>query len=188
MNRSRSAPRSTATGTNFSLFSEVATKVELVPVRRRREGDASRAAGGHGALLAWLSAGHQARPALRLPRARPVGTRSRGTGAIPTSCCWIHTRRRSTAGGSGTSRCSRITSTIPTARRTISTARPHMPKSVVVDDSVRLGRGRAAADAVAQDDRLRDARQGVHEAAPEAARARARHLRRARAIPRRSTT
>ena len=52
------------------------------------------------------------------------GRRNRATGAIPTSCCSIHTRRRSMARGRGTSRCSRITSTSPMTRRTISTAAP----------------------------------------------------------------
>ena len=46
---------------------------------------------------------------------------------------------------------------------------PYMPKAVVVEPGLRLGRGRRAADPVAQDDRLRDARQGFHDAQPGAA-------------------
>ena len=69
-------------GTNFSLFSEVAERVELCLFDDGRQGNARRSAGDHGALLARLPARRPARPALRLPRARPVGARTRATGAI----------------------------------------------------------------------------------------------------------
>ena len=118
-----------------------------VPVRRRGGRDARQSSRSDGALLAWVLPERAAGAALRLPGARPVGAPSRDTGAIPTSCCWIRTRRRSTARGRGTSRCSRITSTTRTARRTISTTRPHMPKSVVVNQAFDWG-----------DDRLRGRR------------------------------
>ena len=64
-------------GTNFSVFSEVAERVELCLVRRSGQGDAHRSAGDDGALLARLPAGRAAGPAVRLSRPRPVGTRAR---------------------------------------------------------------------------------------------------------------
>ena len=57
---------------------------------------------------------------------------------------------------------------------------PYVPRSVVVDDGVRLGRRPPAAHAVARDGHLRAARQGLHRAPPRRAGAPARHLRRAR--------
>ena len=124
MNRSRSVPPTTATAptSRCSPRSRRASSCACsttAGVETRRQ-----SAGSHGALLARLSAGHQARPALRLPRARPVGA---GRGALVQSqqaaarSIREGDRRRL---GRGTSRCSRITSTIPTRRRTTSTARP----------------------------------------------------------------
>ena len=62
-------------GTNFSLFSEHADARRAVPVRRRRPRGAHRGRRAHGAQLALLPAGRRPRPALRLPRPRPVRAR-----------------------------------------------------------------------------------------------------------------
>ena len=68
-------------GTNFALFSEVAEKVELCLFDERPGRDAGRADRGRRVRLARLPARGAARPALRLPRARPVGPRARACAA-----------------------------------------------------------------------------------------------------------
>ena len=86
-------------GVNVAVFSEVATQVRAVPVRRDRR-DASRAgraAGVDRRRLARLLPRPAARAALRPARRRAVSTRRRGRASTRTSCCSTRTRRRSGA-------------------------------------------------------------------------------------------
>ena len=69
---SRSAPRGTASGTNFSLFSENAERVELCLFDDDDNETRGRADRAHRVQLARLPAGRRAGPALRLPRPRPL--------------------------------------------------------------------------------------------------------------------
>ena len=107
-------------GTNFSLFSELADRVELCLFDD--DGRETRVDLPETTALCWHGylPDVQPGPALRLPGARAVGARSRASAAIPPSCCSIRTPRRSTAPWTGTRRSFRITSTSP--RR--STQRP----------------------------------------------------------------
>ena len=93
-----------------------------VPLRRRRRRDPRRADRGRRLRLALLPADRAAGPALRLPRARPVGPRARACAATPTSCCSTPTPRRPAATSTGTSRCSATTSATRT-RATTTTPR-----------------------------------------------------------------
>ena len=98
---SRSARRTTASGTNFSLFSEVAAARRAVPVRRRRQRDARRPAGGDGVRLARLPP-RRPRPALRLPRARAVGPGARACAATRQAAARSRTRKAVEGRCSGT--------------------------------------------------------------------------------------
>ena len=88
-------------GSNFSLFSEVAERVELCLFDDDGTETRVDAARGHRLRPPRLPARRPARPALRLPGARPVGPAERALGATPPSCCSTPTPRRSTARSSG---------------------------------------------------------------------------------------
>ena len=79
----RSARRTTARGTNFALFSEVADRVELCLFGERRQGDPGRADRGRRVRLALLPPAGAAGPAVRLPRARARTTRRAGSRCNP---------------------------------------------------------------------------------------------------------
>ena len=64
-------------GTNFSVFSEVADKVELCLIDDNDARDPDRTRRGRRFRLARLPADRHARPALRVPGARTVGSRQR---------------------------------------------------------------------------------------------------------------
>ena len=156
-------------GTNFSLFSEHAEACRAVPVRRRRSRDArSRCAS------APRSTGTATCPAsgpASATRTACTGRTSPSTGQRfnPRSCSSTRTPRRSTARSA-------------TARRTCCPYVPDgddadlvaddeddqdaIPKSVVVDEQLRLGRRPAAPPPVERDRHLRGPRQGVHQAHP----------------------
>ena len=174
-------------GTNFSIFSESARTRRAVPVRRRRRGNARRPAGGDGALLARLSAGRPAGTALRLSRPRPWAP-EQGQWCNPNKLLldpyakaiegrwewneavfpYHFARSRAVAERSG-------------QRAVLPAIDRHQPV-------LRLGQRSAAEHAVAQDGHLRDAREGLHQAAPRDPGGAARHLRRAwRTRPRSST-
>ncbi len=94
-----------------------------VPVRRGRQGNPRRSAGGHSAVLARLPAADPSGPALRLPRPRSLGARA---GAVVQPAQAADGPLRESHGGdvdSGTRRSFPITSRSPRTRRTISTAR-----------------------------------------------------------------
>ena len=87
---------------------------------------------------------------------------------------------RSTATSTGTRPCFGYRFADPDGRANDDDSAPHVPKSVVVEPVLRLGRRPAAAHAVARDGHLRGPRQGLHHAPPRRPRGAARHLRRPR--------
>ena len=119
-------------GTNFSVFSEVAERVELSFVRRPGQGDANRSAGNDGALLARLRAGRASGSALRLSRARSLGS---GPGPLVQSeqaAARSIRQGESTACGPGTRRCFRTVRAPETSRNDLDSA-PFVPKGIVVN-------------------------------------------------------
>ena len=174
-------------GTNFALFSEHATAVELCLFDRpedARERSAHPAARAHRPDLARLPARRPARPALRLPGARPVRAGARATGSIPPSCCWIPYAKAI----SGTIRWSDVLSGYamdPPIDRARSRPRPARQRRRHAQVrrrrvGVHLGRRPAPAHAVEPDGDLRVPRQGHDDAAPRRSRAAPRHLPRPR--------
>ena len=168
------------TGTNFALFSEVAEKVELCLFDDDRVEIADRADRGRRLRLARLPARGAAGPALRLPRARAVGSRRRACAATRTSCCSTRTRRRPATTSGGASRCSRTSSTIPTSATTTTRRRACCSASSSNPFFDWTG-DRAPKIPYAEIGHLRGARQGPHRAAPRHPGGAARHLRRDRA-------
>ena len=79
-----------------------------MPVRSERpaRGAAHRAARAHRPGLARLPARGAPRPAVRLPRARPVPARRKATASTRTSCCSTRMRATSSASCAGATRCS----------------------------------------------------------------------------------
>ena len=114
----------------------------VVPLRQRRNGNACRTARTDGALLAWVSAGRQTGATVRLPRAWTVDARPGvlvQSGQAAARSVRQSDRR---SHGTGTKRCSRTTLALPRRRATISTARPFMPKSVVINPFFDWGQDR----------------------------------------------
>ena len=129
-------------GTNFALFSEVAERVELCLFDEDGTETRVELDRGRRLRLALLPAAGAARPALRLPRARPVRPRERARAATRTSSCSTRTPRRRSASSTGTSRCSPTRS----ATRTPATTRTrpaHM--MLVASSSTRSSTGPATA-------------------------------------------
>ena len=154
-------------GVNFALFSEVAERVELCLIDD--DGAETRVDLPEVDGFVWhaLPARPAARPALRLPRARPLRPRAAATAATRASCCSTPTPRRSRARSTATRRCS------PTASRT--------PKKRNTDDNLghtmllgrhqpvlRLGPRPPAAARVPRDGDLRGPRQGPDDDPPRA--------------------
>ncbi len=117
--------------------------------------------------LASLPARSAAGPALRLSRPRPVRARKKAIASIRQSCCSIRTPRRSPARFNWSDALFGYTIGDPDriCRSTSATAR--RAHAEVRGRSTRRSPGAttAAAHAVAQDDHLRAARQGLHQAA-----------------------
>ena len=167
-------------GTNFSVYAGGAAKVELCLFDDDGAETARRAAGDDRGLLARLLPRRRARPALRLPRARPVESGRRPAlqpGQAPARPVRARHRR---ARSSGTRPCSDTTSTTPTAATT-RTARRHVPRSVVVNPFFDWEGDRAPRIAVERDGHLRDPRQGHHGPPSRRAGRATRHVRRPRA-------
>ena len=163
-------------GTNFAVFSEAAEKVELCLFDadgRRDQGDAAR---GRRLRLARFHPQYRARPALRLPRARPVRSR-RGTALQPEQAADRPVRE-------GDRRHLRVE---PVAVR-LQLRRSRQPQrrrlggqhaQVRGDQPVlRLGRGSPAAARIRRHGHLRGARQGADPDAPGHPREHSRHVRR----------
>ena len=135
---SPSAPRGTAAGTNFSLFSEHAERVDALPLRRRGRG------GAHpDAPSARRSTGTSTCPASAPASATGTACTARtlrppGTASTATSCSSTRTRGRSTArcawdvGSASSATCRPATST-PTSSPTTTDDAAAIPKCVVVD-------------------------------------------------------
>ena len=169
-------------GTNFSLFSEHAERVELCLFDADGPRAAPRADAAHGLQLARLPAGRRARASATASRPRPLRARARAPlqprQAAARPLREGDRRRRALGRGEhaalparrgGRRRCA---DDADDARRDAALRR-HRP-------GLRLGGRPAARDALARDGHLRAARQGLHEAAPGGARGPARHLRRPR--------
>ena len=152
-----------------------------VPVRRGGQRGAHRRGRAHRPQLALLSAGHRSRPALRLPRLRPL--RPRGRPALqPGQAADRPVRqgdrgpRRLGRGQRAALHARRHARRRPRARRRgLRAGDPQVGRRRPL---VRLGRRRPAAAPVERDDHLRDPRQGLHQAPSRRARGPARHLRR----------
>ncbi len=174
-------------GTNFSLFSENAERVELCLFDE--EGNEERIAVEERTAFNWhcYLPGVGPGPALRLPRPRRVRARSPALRFNPAKLL-IDPYAKAIEGAvdwdaantlpyvpTGDPDADLDGSTSPTARR-------RSPSRVVIDPSVRLGGRRlgASANAVARDRDLRDARARFHEAARRRARGPAWDVRRAR--------
>ena len=175
-------------GTNFSVFSEVAERVELCLFDDDGHRDTRRSAGDDGVLLAWLPPEHAAGTALRIPRPRPVGARRRDSAATPRSCCSIRTPRRSTAAWNWNEAVFPYRFGDPDGSQQ-RCRRCAVHAEVGGDQSVlRLGKRPPSAHAVARDDHLRDHVKGFTQAPSRHSGASARHVRRPRASRGRSVS
>ena len=135
--RSRSARRGTAAGTNFSLFSENAERVELCLFDDDDNEERIEVVERTALQLALLPARRRARPALRLPRLRPLRPRVRATASTPQAA---HRPLRQGDRGRGAlgarrARCptSPTTPRPPTSSPTTRTTPRRCPKGLVVD-------------------------------------------------------
>ena len=167
------------TGTNFSLFSEVADRRRAVPVRRRRRRGARRPARGRPPSAGTATSRRRPGPALRLPGPRAVRPGRTGSAATRPSCCSTPTPRPSRARSTGTRRSSATRSAATTCDRRRPRQRARScPRSVVTNPYFDWGDDRPAAHPLARDGHLRGPRQGLHQLAPRRPRGAARHLRR----------
>ena len=146
-------------GTNFALFSEVADGVELCLFDRRRRRDPHRDDRARRPGLAHLPAARRTRPALRIPRLRPVRAQGRATLQPQQAADRPVRPAPSKARSTGHLRASRTTSTIPIKRNDEDSA-PHTMMSVVVNPFFDWQEDRRASNAVPRDGRLRGPRQG----------------------------
>ena len=94
--RSRSGATWDGSGTNFSLFSEHAERVELCLFDGDDNEERVELTERTALHLALLPAGRRAGPALRLPRPRALRARDRAIASTRPSCCSTRTRSRST--------------------------------------------------------------------------------------------
>ena len=180
-------------GTNFALYSEHATAVELclfdsADSELESASHSTRRTYRHG--VARLSCPMSCRgkfTAIRVhgpyePAAGPSLQSAQGA-------AWIPMPRRSLAKRAGPMRCGAITSAIPPADLSFDerdNAR-FAPLGRGDRRGVYLGRRSTAKHPLEQDDHLRNARQGIHQAASRRARQTARHVRGAGLATRRST-
>ena len=119
-------------GTNFSVFSEVAERVELCLFDD--DGQETRVDLPERTALCWHGYVPNVGPASATASASTGrGRPTRDSGATPRSCCSIPTRRRSRARGTGTRPSSPITSLIPRTRRNDLDSAPFVPKCVVIN-------------------------------------------------------
>ena len=186
--------RGTANGTNFSLFSENAERVELCLFDD--EDNETRVELTERTAFNWhvLPPGRRSRPALRLPRPRPVRPACRpplqpGQAAdrpvreVDRGPIALEPRQRAALRARRRRRRRRR----PRARRRGRRAAA-IPKCVVIDARFDWEGDRPPNTPLERDGDLRDARQGLHDAPPGRARGPARHVRRAGRRTRRSST
>ena len=113
-------------------FPRSATARRAVPVRRQRQ--ETRVDLPEMTALCWHGYLPDVQPGQRYGfRVHGRGRRNKGSGATPPSCCSTHTRKRSTACGTGTRRSSRITSTNPENSKNDLDSAPFVPKCVVIN-------------------------------------------------------
>ena len=129
-------------GVNFAIFSEHATRVELclfdsADGRSRVGNDSTARTHRHG--VARVSAGRTAGAALRISRARPVRSATRATASIPTSSCWIRTRRSSGERCAGTNRCSGFSYGHDDTTFDERDSAPYAPLAAVIDSAFTWG-------------------------------------------------
>ena len=184
--RSRSARPGTASGTNFSLFSEHAERRRAVPVRRRRRRDArSRSTRADRPQLALLPA-RASGPGQRYGyRVHGPYDPARGPALQPGKLL-LDPYAKAIDGAVDWERGATCCPTCPTGddgRRPRARRRGRRRGDAEVrrrSTSASTGRATARRAPVDRDGHLRDPRQGLHEAPPGRARGPARHLRRAR--------
>ena len=120
-------------GTNFSVFSEVAERVELCLFDAQRRRNPHRSSRDDRPLLARLPPRCAAWPVLRIPRSRSVESRSGPLVQSEQAADRSIRQGRRRALATGTKRSSRTTSLNRRTRRTIWTAALFVPKSVVIN-------------------------------------------------------
>ena len=184
--RSRSGATWDGNGTNFSLFSEHAEAVELCLFDEDGDRDAGPGHPAARAELALLPARRRARPALRLPRPRPVRARERAP-LQPGKAADRPVRQGDRGRGRLQQRRATCCRTCPTSGGDDDDFELDDEDDAAVDPQVGRGRSRlrlggrpAAADPVRRHGHLRDPRPRLHDDAPGRSRGPARHLRRAR--------
>ena len=148
------------TGTNFSLFSEVAERVELCLFDD--DGDETRVDLPEVDGLCW----HGYLPGVGTGSATASGCTARGTrprasAATRPSCCSTPTPRPSRARSTGTRPCFAYDFGDPDSRNDDDSA-PHVPKAVVVSPYFDWGDDRPPDVPLARDGHLRGPRQGLH--------------------------
>ena len=155
-------------GTNFALFSEVAETRRAVPrsttTAPRRASSCPRSTPTSGTATCPAM---QPGPALRLPRARAVRARPRGTAATRTSCCSTPTPRRSS--GEIDWRPGAVRATTSATRTSRNDARQPRRTRCSASSSTRTSTGATTgrrATPYHETRHLRGPRQGPHEDAP----------------------
>ena len=168
-------------GTNFALFTERATSVELclfdddrlsgparpAPDERRDPPAADR---GRRPRVARLRPRGDARPALRLPGPRPVGPRTGACASTRPSCSSTPTPWPSTAASTGTRPSSATARGGPDDQPRPPRLRPPRPPVGGGRHPLPVGRRHPPPHPVARHRDLRAARQGVHRPPPRRAR------------------
>ena len=167
-------------GTNFSLFSEHAERSSCACSTRTDTRHGSTRAPDR-AQLARLPARVSARPALRLPRARPLRARPRACASTPPSCCSIPTPRRSSAAHCRARQRAALRARPPTTRRRPRARRrgltpPRCRAASSIDPAFDWEDDRRPRRRVGRDGDLRDPREGLHDVPPRDPRGSARHL------------
>ena len=175
-------------GTNFSLTSENAERVELCLFDEEDVETRHRAAAGHRPQLARLPAGCRPRPALRLPRARAVGARAGPP--LQREQAADRPVREGDRGPRpvGPRHARSATPTATTSSWTTTDDAAGDPEVGRDRPVLRLGGRRAAPAAVGRDRHLRAAREGLHAADARRAGGPAGDVRGARHRTRRSST
>ena len=169
----------TASGTNFAVFSEAADKVELCLFDADGAETRLDAARGRRIRLARLHPQHRARPALRLPGARPVRP-GRGHRCNPNKLLLDPYAKAIDGTFDWNQSLFGYNFGDPDSRNDDDSA-ASMPKCGGHQPVLRLGRRPAARPRIRRHRHLRGARQGAHPDAPRHPRADPRHLRRRRA-------
>ena len=165
-------------GCNFSLFSEVAERVELCLFDEDGTETRVDAARGHRLRAPRLPARASSPASATASGCTARGPREQGSRCNPEQAADRPLRQGRRGRASSGPRPSSPTRspTAPTGPPTDSDSGPFIPKSVVVNPYFDWADDRHPRTPVARDRRLRDPRQGPHPAPPRRARGPARHL------------